>query len=404
MTRHGPISVWSSLRSRCVQLLSPRRLVLRRHGDSELQSCDMSSTVTFYTVTDATFFPGTVALINSLRLTGHDDALVALDNGLTRSQRERLERVVSVADAPEESLAKSPLTLKPFPLLIGAKGTVVIIDSDIIVTASLAPALALASRGQICLYPDLPEEQNRWCSEWQELFSLSVSPRRQTYLNSGFVAFSVDHWPNLLEEWWDACGRIPAEQVFTAEDQPFRYGDQDALNAILMSEIPTEAQTILPYESIAFPVAQSEVLDESELKCERDCHTVAVVHHLTGPKVWSREGLYRMVMSEEWALAGRFPVGGLPRLTLSDHWSRTIRGRLPLPDPYIRLFPRVVLGPNVVLKLDLRDVPWWLRPGLRQRFALRHYRVCWAFWLVGRATRRRFRTVLGRLRRSCPET
>jgi hypothetical protein len=360
----------------------------------------MSSSVTFYTVTDAAFFPGTVALINSLRLTGHDDALVALDNGLTTSQRERLEQVVSVVDAPDESLVKSPLTLKPFPLLIGAKGTVVIIDSDIIVTSSLAPVLALAGRGQICLYPDLPEEQGRWCSEWRELFFLRASPRRQTYLNSGFVAFSVDHWPNLLAEWWEACARIPADKVFTAEDQPFRYGDQDALNAILMSEVPASAQTVLPYESIAYPAERSEVVDERVLGCVRDGHQVSILHHLTGPKVWSEEGLYRMVLSEEWSLAGRFPVEGLPRLTLADHWARTVRGRLPLLDPYIRLFPRVVGCGDVVVRLRPGDVPWWLRRGLRQRAALRHYRVFWALWLVKVTVRRRLRSLLGRMRRS----
>jgi hypothetical protein len=360
----------------------------------------MDRRATFYTVTDAAFFPGTVALINSLRLTGHDHPMIALDNGLTSRQRERLERVAEVVDAPHESSPKSPLTLKPFPLLTGASGTVVIIDSDILVTAPLGPVLELAGQGQICVYPDLPEEQQRWCREWQELFLLSRPPRRQTYVNSGFVAFSTERWPNLLEDWWEACARIPAARVFTAEDQPFRYGDQDALNAILMAEIPFEAQAVLPYTSIAFPVEQTEVVNESELCCVRDGRRVEIVHHLTGPKVWSREGLYRMVMSEEWALAGRFPQDGLPRLTLSEHWSRTFRGRLPLPDPYIRLFPRVGLGQDVALKLGSGDVPWWLRPGSRQRLALRHYRVCWAFWLGGVALRRRLRILLGRLARS----
>jgi hypothetical protein len=364
-----------------------------------MSTSDIESGATFYTVTDAGFFPGTVGLINSLRLVGHEEPIVALDNGLTATQRARLEKVISVIDAPDDALLKSPLTLKPFPLLLGAKGTVVIIDSDIIVTSSVAPALALAAEGQICLYPDLPEEQDRWCPEWRELFSLTRPPRQQTYVNSGFVTFSVEHWPNLLEDWWEACGAIPAEQVFTAEDQPLRYGDQDALNAILMSEVPPSAQTVLPYESIAYPAEQSEVVDERGLGCVRDGHRVSILHHLTGPKVWSEEGLYRMVLSEEWSLAGRFPVEGLPRLTLTDHWSRTVRGRLPLPDPYIRLFPRVVGWADVVLRLDSGDVPWWLRCGLRQRAALRHYRVFWAVWLAKVTLGTRLRSLLGRKRR-----
>ena len=48
----------------------------------------MSAPATFYTVTDAEFFPGTVALLNSLRLVGHREPLVVLDNGLTPEQRD----------------------------------------------------------------------------------------------------------------------------------------------------------------------------------------------------------------------------------------------------------------------------------------------------------------------------
>ena len=191
----------------------------------------MIANATFYTVTDSDFFPGTVALLNSLRLVAHDQPLVVLDNGLTQLQRERFEQVASVIDAPFGSTFASPPTFKPFPHFVGATGTVVLIDGDMIVTASLESTLALAEQGRICLYAD-PEE-GRWFAAWQELFSLRRAPRRQQYVNSGFVAFSIDYWPSLLEDWWAACSRIPADRIFTAQDQPLRYGDQDALNAIL---------------------------------------------------------------------------------------------------------------------------------------------------------------------------
>ena len=215
-----------------------------------------------------------------------------------------------------------------------------LIDSDMIVTASLASTLALAEQGQICLYPD-PEEA-RWFAEWEELFSLNRQPRRQTYVNSGFVAFSVDHWPRLLEDWWAACLRIPADRMFTVEDQPFRYGDQDALNALLMSEIDAESIAVLPRWGVSIPhERQPTVIDQNTLVCMRDGGRVSILHHYGRPKVWSRTG----------------------------------RQRLRFPEAYVRLFPRVASGRDVVLRLASDEVPWWLRLGPRHRLALGYHRA-----------------------------
>ena len=46
--------------------------------------------VTFYTITDERFFIGTVAMVNSLRLMGHEQRVVALDCGLSKRQRDLL--------------------------------------------------------------------------------------------------------------------------------------------------------------------------------------------------------------------------------------------------------------------------------------------------------------------------
>jgi len=45
---------------------------------------------TYYTIANAPFFPGVVALLNSLRLTRNTGELVVLDRGLDDDQRERL--------------------------------------------------------------------------------------------------------------------------------------------------------------------------------------------------------------------------------------------------------------------------------------------------------------------------
>ena len=292
----------------------------------------MSAAPTFYTVTDDEFFPGTVALLNSLRLVGHSEPLVVLDNGLTTEQRERLGRVATVVDPPEGLDSMPPPTLKPFPHLLDTSGTVAIIDSDMIVSASLAPALSLASEGKICLYaaPDWPSDRARWFSEWQELFALRAPLRREPYLNNGFVVFSTDHWPHLLEDWWVACSRIPAGSVFTSQEQALRLGDSDALNAILMSEV-SPGSVVLPAEGLqAAPGDEVVVVDEERLVCLREDAPVSLLHHWARPKVWSRQG----------------------------------QVRLGTPDPYVRLFPRVAFAADVALPLATNDVPWWLRPGI----------------------------------------
>jgi hypothetical protein len=290
----------------------------------------MAAAATFYTVSEAGFFPGTVALLNSLRLTGHRGPLVVLDAGLTSTQRKRLEEHATVVDIPVDMLNLPP-TLKPFPFLVGASGPIVIIDSDMIVTASLAPALALADQGKICLFPDPPVDRGRWFAEWEEAFSLAATPRHQTYLNSGFVALSTERWPDLLERWWKACCVIPADRVFTDEDQLFRDGDQDALNAILMSEIEPDAVAVLPEngELYADDSGEAVIADESRLLCYNRGEAVSIVHQILRPKAWSPSGWRRILWSPD--------------------------------DVFVRLLPRVVLAEDVELRLDAGEVPWWLR-------------------------------------------
>ena len=47
--------------------------------------------VGFFTIADANYFLGLVALVNSLRLQGHADPITVLDLGLQTDQREALE-------------------------------------------------------------------------------------------------------------------------------------------------------------------------------------------------------------------------------------------------------------------------------------------------------------------------
>ena len=292
---------------------------------------------TFYTIADAGFFPGLVALLNSLRLTGNSGELVVLDLGLTPAQRSLVEPHVTLVELPE-GLAGRPMLLKAYPHELGATGTIVVIDSDMIVARSLADIVALAGEGRICAYPDHRSHHDRWFAEWGKELELRAPLRRRKYLNAGFLALSTEHWPDLLGRWWELCGRVPLDQHFGRYEQPFWAGDQDVLNAILASEVPVEALAELPAEEEAYPddLLEVEVVDTQTLRCELGGRPTTILHYALGPKAWQQKAWVR----------------------LRD-------------DAYVRLLPRLLFGDDVAVRLEPKSVPLWLRPGASARALVR---------------------------------
>lgn len=296
----------------------------------------MTRDVRFYAVCNARYFPSLVALLNSLRLTGHPYELVVGDCGLTPDQRERLLPYCTIFPIPADR-ARDPVLFKPFPHLMAPTGIVVIIDSDMIVTGSLEESIALAERGRICAYPD--PSVDRHFLEWQELFNLPGSPRMQPYLTASYIAFSAAHWPDLLGQWWAACERIPANRTLAqgaGYGEPLSNGDQDALNAVLMSEVPGDATAVLPKDER--PVWQNEwvrVIDEDRLVCS---------YLGTPTKLLHADGIQK-----PWELSA---------------WWRIQK------DAYVVLMRRLIQGDDLILTLDGGEVPIWLRNGMSGRVAL----------------------------------
>jgi hypothetical protein len=298
--------------------------------------CDAGAT--FYTVSNDRFFPGTVALLNSLRLTGNRGELVVLDCGLTGAQRTRLDPHVTIVEVSADRSTPPPL-LKPWVHLLEPQGTLVWLDSDMIVTGSLDYVVELAKSGSICVYPDHQAARQRWFPEWEDLFALTSPPRQQTYVNSGLVAFSQHHWGHLLERWWQACRRVPWERVFAGEyEQPFFTGDQDALNALLMSEFPRDAVAVLPPEEAPLHDAldEVEVVNQQNLICTYAGRPTKLLHYSWSPKAWERRA-----------------------------WPR-IRH-----DAYVQLVGRVLFNSDLTTRLDPRGFPVWLRPGIGGYVSLR---------------------------------
>ena len=299
----------------------------------------MRPSTTFFTVADERFFPGVVCLLNSLRLSGNDAELVILDVGLNADQRQRLGPHARLVELPEE-LREEHLLLKSFPHTLDPQGTVVVIDSDMIVTRSLDPVLEQVEDGKVCMFADIEDQRDRFIPEWQEAFALAAPLRRQHYMNAGFIAFSTRHWPDLLRRYWELCRSIPSERTLVGAcdyDQPYWGGDQDAINALLMSEVDAEAVVELPQAEGPSPELLHEVriVDEHTLECELRGHRPFLLHYWGGPKPWSRNA-----------------------------WMRVSR------DAYVRLMPRVLFAPDAPVPMSPTELPLWLRPGRAGRSLL----------------------------------
>ncbi|PWU24758.1 MAG: hypothetical protein C5B48_04775 [Candidatus Rokuibacteriota bacterium] len=298
----------------------------------------MSYLPTHYTISDERYFPGTVALLNSLRLTGNEGAFVVLDAGLAGHQRERLERHARVVEMRRDE-GVSPVFLRPSVRTLQPSGVVVFLDSDVIVTASLEGVVYEATAGRICAAPDL---QQRFFPEWQELFALAAPVRKARYVNAGLLAFSLDRWPELLYRWQEVSERIIAldpPDLFVLDNEaaarhPYAFNDQDALNALLMSELPEDAVCLIDAASAPTIHALRGVrcVDPIHLHCVNGTTDVQFIHYINGPKPWEPTA---------W-------------ITMTD-------------DAYVRLLPRLLLADDVPIALHRSEVAPWLRGGFRSR-------------------------------------
>jgi hypothetical protein len=290
--------------------------------------------VTYYTVSDHRFFLGTVALLNSLSLTGNIGDLVVLDAGLTPNQRRALAGYSTVVDVSEQ-IKRHPHLMRPYPHLMEPAGMTVVIDSDIIVTASLDGILDFAREGKICLFPAwTPEARTRWFAGWEHTLRLRAPLRREDWVHNGFVAFASEYWPQLLQRWWEVCELIPSDEIHGSQS-PFQAPDADALNALLMSEIPRDALGVLPEGDEIFG-GHAKIEDFQTLTATFRGRPATILHLVDNPKPWEPSGWLRLAATD-----------------------------------YVRLMRRLLFAPDVPLRLEPEQVPLWLRPGIAGESTLR---------------------------------
>lgn len=291
-----------------------------------------------FTLADARHFPGVVALVNSLRLHGHREPITVLDLGFEPAQREALQTECDIVVPPEHS-PRHPWLLEPRACLAREAEVVVYVDADVILTGPLDGVLRAARAGKVLLFADVMRD--RRFEEWQEIFTLQQPLRRQTYANAGFLAFSTQHFPDLLARWAECCERLVGRSTYldTASfESPTALSSQDALNAILMSEIAPEHVDIQPGEAEAQGQVQltaTRVVDRTQLRCRRNGHAVALLHAWGTPKPWE-------------------PAA---RATLRR-------------SAYLTCLRRLLVAPDVAVRAPSQTLPPWLQPGARGRLAL----------------------------------
>jgi hypothetical protein len=277
----------------------------------------------FYCVSDRRHFVGVVALLNSLRLVGHEQTFYLVDAGLTAEQRQALQEHVKLIPAPQNACE---ILLTPFAPLRHPAEVAVLLDADIMVVRPLTELLELAGYGRLVVFQNNPPNDNRFFPEWQAALKLGRL-RRQAYFNCGLVV--LPHSANrLLRQWNEGLSQVEVEQTWHGRgdlSEPFYFGDQDVLNAVAAATLEPSELAMLEHRLAPHPPFNGlRLLDPQRLTCEYADHTQPFVLHHVLAKPWLK----------------------------------------PTPDTvYSRLLRRLLLEPDVTLRLDPGDLPLRLRRG-----------------------------------------
>jgi hypothetical protein len=327
---------------------------VRGSGSTHDDACDR---VRFFTIADSGYFLGLVGLVNSLRLQGHEELVTVIDLGLAADQRAVLQTECEFVKPPSD-VHRHAWLLEPYACMVRRAKTVVYVDSDIIITAPLDEILVSADSGRICVFGNVPH--TRWFSQWEQIFSLPCAPRKQTYINAGFLAFSPACFPQLLSRWWECCDLLVGQPTVldtNNQDSPTALSSQDAINAILMSEVALDRIDFQPAGAEAQGPVQlrnTRVVDITTLECQLEGQQTTLLHAWGVPKPWDPD------------------ADGLRH------------------SAYLRCLRRLVVSQDLAVRLPPDGVAAWLQPGLRGALA---------FWLHSQARRSR-RNAKARIRRA----
>lgn len=337
-----------------------RRRTTPRSGDGRgsFSRGERSPDVHFFTISSGLYFPGFVGLFNSLRLAGHHEPVTVLEREMSPQKKKLLLSHCGVVSLDYE--VTNPCHLTAYPSQLDVDGIVVLIDSDALVLDRLDEILQRAREGAICLSPD-PDE-SRYFAEWSDIFDLRAPLRRQTYYNTGFVVFSTHDWPQLLDRWWKALKKVWDRPSFmegaSLKNEPASQPDQDAFNALLMSEVPPDAVHEIPAPWNVFPTDLSSVsvADHDTLSCRQAGETVKVIQSSGSPKPWS----WGRLRTREKAYC------------------------------YLPLLRRVLTGDDAPIRVPATMLPPWLRRGRLGKWCYRVFEKWLNIRILPAGVRQRF--------------
>jgi hypothetical protein len=275
----------------------------------------------FYCVSDARYFLGAVGLVNSLRLLGHREKIFLLDCGLMPEQSRLLDPHVTLVRAPSNT---PPTLLKEIAPLRHPAESMVLIDTDVVVTRPLTELIGNASRGHVVAFKN---DLDRFVPAWGEVLDLGPV-RRQPYLSFAFVAMGGSLGVQILRLIEDRQTRIDFDQTYWRKremtDYPLLFADQDVLNAILASRVGADRVIALEQRLAALPPFNGlTVSDERLLGCAYEDGVEPYLLHHWLVKPWlerTHDGAYsrllrRLLVSAD--VAVRVPESQLPL------WMRT---------------------------------------------------------------------------------
>ena len=312
---------------------------------------ESAAPVAFYAVADRRHFVGAVALLNSLRLVGHDEPLFLVDAGLTDDQRERLAPHVTLLPAPE---GMPPVYMAPIGPSARPADVEIVIDADIIAVRRLDELIDAARSGRVVGFVNIPPNDGRYFPEWWALLGRDEPPPRRPYLNAGLFVFPRPIADRLLPPWLELQEAIDYGRTRYGKaklDDPFYFADQDVVNALFSVSLADDEIDVRDYRLAPHvPLAGVRIVDRDRLVCEHaDGVRPFVLHH-----------------------------------TMTKPWLAPT-----VPNAYSRLLPRLLLAPDVLIRLRPEELPLRLREG---RAAAVASRVSGA----GVAARRFARRQLGR--------
>jgi hypothetical protein len=275
----------------------------------------------FYCVAGRDFFVGAVALLNSLRLLGHREPFFVLDHGMDARQRDLLEPHAAVVEAPSEA---PPSLLKLVAPQAHPAQVMVLVDADVIVTRPLTELIEAAAGGRLVGFDN---DTHRFFGEWAELLDLgTLEPGPYLTTSTLFVPDGVAR--TLLPLVEDRQMRVDLAVTWMGRGQqadPLFFGDQDVLNAVARSRLGDDEVLALETRLSALPPFAGLGLDDAAtLRCRyRDGVEPYALHHYA---------------RKPWLVRMRSSV-------------------------YSRLLTRLLLAPDVPLRLDPGDLPLRLRTG-----------------------------------------